>query len=900
MDPISALGIASSVITFIDFATKIIATSKEIYDSEAAATFENTCLGDVYEKLHELSSRLESPSNGLSGPQEQAGLLRNTQDAVDVSELQGVAKKCKLDCEVLLQELGRYKAKSPKSKLGGAIKSALRIQLGKNNIADMKERLKYSQGIMSIQIDTIICSQISNIHKILESLSLESYQLKTDQKLNMTTISTALEDISKRLDKLKLEELEQKDKPDPYRRSRASVFSNDHMQAFIESVMEVRSTKKIVKTENAIIKTLRYDSWHIRQESICEAHRKTFKWAFESKVASWLDSGDGIFWVSGKPGSGKSTLIKFIAGHRNTKRHLAKWAQTRAVVTATHFFWAAGTPMQKSLHGLYRSLLYDITRKLPSCIPVAFPERWATALHTSLDRLSDVDNPWSLTELSIALRNLAKSDELTAAVCIFVDGMDEFDGDMLDLCEILEAFSQSHRMKLCLSSRPWNVFKDCFGSEPAKLIYLHELTHGDIRQFAQDQLQSHPRWLTSTSETSMVAKHGLIEEVATRAEGVFLWAFLVTRSLREGLSNDDTIKDMQKRLESLPRSLEDLFRHILETVDPIYHAKMAGMFKVTAHAVRPLLLDLYWHYETGFGDMQYAIVCPTAPHSQEKSLKQREQASRRINAMTKGLLEVRTGHVEFLHRTVKDYLGTKEGSEYINQRSQSKHSTWLSILMLYLAYMKSTRYETTDLAGIVRHAPGQNTGQYIQDLHEALVYADLAAKVPDDASQVEICLDEYEKSTSYMQKTSQVTVDALTSYDRRQPFREEMLKHDLSLYLEKKLADDPNYFDIFDRSPLYAALMPIVPYPYLERPDPSVRMVEIILQHGIDPNEPMASTRNYKPSSPYEMFIQGLSNRQVEHVGSLDTLRALLLSYGTSPQLGKQKGSKRKRGQKLI
>jgi hypothetical protein len=43
-------------------------------------------------------------------------------------------------------------------------------------------------------------------------------------------------------------------------------------------------------------------------------------------LLNWLSSGAGIFHVSGKLGSGKSTLMKYLCEHDNTKLLLEKWA----------------------------------------------------------------------------------------------------------------------------------------------------------------------------------------------------------------------------------------------------------------------------------------------------------------------------------------------------------------------------------------------------------------------------------------------------------------------------------------------------------------------------------------------------------------------------------------------
>ncbi len=60
-----------------------------------------------------------------------------------------------------------------------------------------------------------------------------------------------------------------------------------------------------------------------REETIKEAHARTFRWIFEPDVSDkavrrwhsfveWLASGQGTYWISGKAGSGKSTLMNCI------------------------------------------------------------------------------------------------------------------------------------------------------------------------------------------------------------------------------------------------------------------------------------------------------------------------------------------------------------------------------------------------------------------------------------------------------------------------------------------------------------------------------------------------------------------------------------------------------------
>lgn len=50
--------------------------------------------------------------------------------------------------------------------------------------------------------------------------------------------------------------------------------------------------------------------------------------------------------------------------------------------------------------------------------------------------------------------------------------------------------------------------------------------------------------------------------------------YLATRSLRDG----DNIADLQDRLSLFPSDLEKLFSKILERLNPLYFAKLAGSF----------------------------------------------------------------------------------------------------------------------------------------------------------------------------------------------------------------------------------------------------------------------------------------------------------------------------------
>lgn len=89
-----------------------------------------------------------------------------------------------------------------------------------------------------------------------------------------------------------------------------------------------------------ILRDLSFPGMNHRFEEVADAHSATFEWMFKSDTSGrnllespsselfmkWLSSGGGIFHVSGKLGSGKSTLMKFLYENSRTKEELEKWA----------------------------------------------------------------------------------------------------------------------------------------------------------------------------------------------------------------------------------------------------------------------------------------------------------------------------------------------------------------------------------------------------------------------------------------------------------------------------------------------------------------------------------------------------------------------------------------------
>jgi hypothetical protein len=91
------------------------------------------------------------------------------------------------------------------------------------------------------------------------------------------------------------------------------------------------------------------------------------------------------------------------------------------------------------------------------------------------------------------------------------------------------------------------------------------------------------------SYTAQISFTKLVE----KAQGVFLWVFLVIRSLLRGLSSADDQRELQQRIDELPPDLEAFFRHILSKADKVYQQQTAQIFEVVTQAGLPLPLVAY-------------------------------------------------------------------------------------------------------------------------------------------------------------------------------------------------------------------------------------------------------------------------------------------------------------------
>jgi hypothetical protein len=388
-------------------------------------------------------------------------------------------------------------------------------------------------------------------------------------------------------------------------------------------------------------------------------------------LQSWLLSGTGIFHVIGKPGSGKSTLMKFIYNHGHTKRLLNTWSENKKLVLAHFFFWNSENMMQKSLKGLLRGLLFHILTVYPDIIPVVFPTQWND---TEYYVNSGHQFQFNYADTEAAFDTLLKQPDIFEQYrfAFFIDGLDEFqpEGDQSTHYEIVSLFKtwaglQPRDIKLCVSSREWPVFNKGFVDCPQ--IRLQELTKHDMFRVVTDAFANSADFERLKVDADVRKK--LIEYLVQRSDGVFIWLVLVLQKLEKGLQNEDTLDDLYSKAESLPTDLNKLYDALIESIDEDDREYVYRALGTALAASEPLPEEVYWFAEISDIDSECNGLREKSNVMEVVQL-QLEKFRRRLTGRSRGLLEIAPSYgyrktfnwafsernVRVIHRSVRDYL----------------------------------------------------------------------------------------------------------------------------------------------------------------------------------------------------------------------------------------------------
>ncbi|KNB13429.1 hypothetical protein FOXG_12934 [Fusarium oxysporum f. sp. lycopersici 4287] len=449
----------------------------------------------------------------------------------------------------------------------------------------------------------VVLHRICNQSQAAEISSKQSFhQLNTD----LQSIITKLADGCTRISDLSIESPETRNRVTQEHETTRAIIdagfttTQDYLSTFRDSmsqefqVMARRDQSNSFEEEhNQLLQSLRFPEMNSRRNHISENYPGTFDWVFRSPTycsrccspsceesdddsvqqreestddedlddmlgspepttttrpadlnyfPAWLESDARQFWISGKPASGKSSLMKFLATNPLTLRHLQ--AQHSNIQILTHYFWKPGQPLQKNIEGMRLSLLHQVLHKNRGLAQRLWTEQ--SNVQDKRDR-----GDWDVNELKKALCWAIKFSGNT--FCIFLDGLDEakeFEdlpwGDYQNTQVIYDLLSLGN-IKLCASSREENPFSRFFTGQPR--LRTHQLNENDIYHFAKNRLEA--------SGISSGDRSRLLATVVEKANGVFLWVVLAVKSLNQAIRSGGA-NEFEERLAQTPSDLHNL------------------------------------------------------------------------------------------------------------------------------------------------------------------------------------------------------------------------------------------------------------------------------------------------------------------------------------------------------
>ncbi|KAK3690383.1 hypothetical protein B0T22DRAFT_378099 [Podospora appendiculata] len=526
MDPFVAVGLASSIVAFLDFGFKVVKAARAIQESvTSGTTSQDEDLAFLSEKIKGLAIDLQPAT-----PESQM-----TSDEVRLGEL---AKTCTRLSDDLLKLIGKLQPANPTSKrqlLRTALRAQLHLQLSYMSKSELQSRLD--------QVITTGNCQQGELASLLRNVQA------LQQGVTVTSLG-----------------------PDVL----------DQLSSLLRS-----TTRALDKTlQSRVMDPLYFKTMNNRFEEVETAHEQTFNWILgpsgnspgsyddsdsdndsnsdsqekaRADFVTWLTEGHGIFHITGKPGSGKSTLMKYLCQHPQTRSFLETWAAPKQLITANFFFWKPGSPLQKSMNGLLRALLYCLLEQAPDLIPTCLPVQW-NAAHGHSESIT-----LSTSDVQDALDRLVTNPTVyqNHKFVFFIDGLDEFKGnhDLMTKRLLNWASTSSTNLKICVSSREWLVFQQRLAHCPS--MRLHDLTSRDIRGLILATLEANEEF----QELSKTARPDrLVDALHFKSEGVFLWVTLVLRMIEQALLTDDGMDDLLKKIQTTPAELECLYEQLFNSV----------------------------------------------------------------------------------------------------------------------------------------------------------------------------------------------------------------------------------------------------------------------------------------------------------------------------------------------
>ncbi|KAK0383987.1 hypothetical protein NLU13_8076 [Sarocladium strictum] len=372
------------------------------------------------------------------------------------------------------------------------------------------------------------------------------------------------------------------------------------------------------------LSVLHFGQMNARQLSITGRLKYTCEWLFEHEsYICWRDDSllsehQGFIWLKGKPGAGKSTIMRYVyEEHRKKKKGRGK-IKASNIFLASFFFHARGEELQKSIEGMYRSLVYQLLKGFPD-----------------LQELLDDRGVAGLGDRQF--------------IC-YVDALDECpEKQVQSIVRTFQDLAEEHNRRHC-----------CFRVFFSSRHYPHIEPRIGL-QLNLDKVSEHTDDMKQYAHTCLLFKdNNLRGKLVEKANGVFMWMILVVDILNGHHSRGNPTSAAERELEKLPRDLSSLFEEILSRhTDHMDEFIVAVLWLLFAkRPLSPVEFDFaIWSHS------DYKAVDP--PLTDNANSEERNRLQRRVIGATKALAEVtkngQSSVVQLIHESVRDFLLKDKG-----------------------------------------------------------------------------------------------------------------------------------------------------------------------------------------------------------------------------------------------
>lgn len=547
-----------------------------------------------------------------------------------------------------------------------------------------------------------------------------------------------------------------------------------------------------LRREQAIINSLGFDELDVQLRSTPDAIEPMFKWVFSSvdfpeaptiktELRDWLRGGNGIAQITGGPGSGKSLLMKYISEHRELGSALYQWSNPKPVIVASHFFADLGIPVHNSLKAMLQTLLRALVLQLPAQIEAVYKVCRGTQPETLQQY------PWTVAELKEQLKRVMVAQTSTK-FCLFIDALDGYDGDIVELTTFLQSLTMTGNVKICVSARPQSAVHEALSTISRQIWIDGQVLRRDLEIFLLDSLQLHHFFANSPRASSDRAE---IARMVAEGPRNFLSGRIVVEYLRCRHRHGQTLEELKKLIVELPVQLEPLIRQCVFSSPETLSQSGAQFFLVALAARSPPPLATFHHLDQEAQDPDYARKIPPQARTARQLNEILSNAKARLERRCGGFLRVRSDYrVIFPHAAIRQIFNSGDVVAALRAKVGMQSNLELSLARAYLAYMKSFRLSWSRPA--FSYA-SPKIPCYSQIFHEFLA---IARNLDNNAKMHEL-LDDWEGSYSAKCRSDQAQLGKSDHVEANvnRHFRRPILDALLAGYFSKKLDRRPDYVD---------------------------------------------------------------------------------------------------------